>query len=187
MADDFLLILGIGFAFVFGIVIFTIVFFKLGGWPEFWYRVNDIPYFVEGIIKEDASTFKHIHKSEIIKGDPPMYSSHGNKRGTSSTNTLRYHGRPYWIYLADELNPVRMLDQSAPRISSSEVQAAFERKALADMHGIGQKGFPPILIFILVVGVIAIMVAGISAYFSYNAFCALNPHACGSVPGVKVG
>lgn len=183
---DFFLVLGIGLGVVFGVVIFTVVFFKLGGWPEFWYRVNDVQYFVEGVIEEDGTTGRNILKSEIIKGTPPMYSSHGKKRTIDPENTARYHGRPYWIYNIDDFNPIPIFHwERGPIISAGEVEAAFERKALQDMHDVGKKNsLSFILILIVIVGIAAIVIAGVSAYYSYNAFCALNPHACGTAPTV---
>lgn len=169
--------------------ILTVLWYKLGGWPEIWYRARGIPYFMHGIIEPDGTPSHQILKVEIIKGEnPPMYKDRGKSWAIDNENALRYHGRPYYINNFDDFLPIPMLhwERGPIKIDPKEINDAWDRSALRDMHGIGLKRpVPPILIFILAIAVIGILASAVAAYYSYNAFCGINPHACGQGPPIR--
>ena len=167
------------------LVIFAIVWRRLGGWPEAYYRIKRISYFTQKVIMADGSVTRFVHKMRIIRHQsPPSFDFSGRTWSVDAENQLRDNGRPSWVYNHDDLRPVPVLNWGEgkahidSKISPGLVFNAFHDKAIEEMHGLGQPKPKNIGLLLLVLIGIGILIAGVGLYYQYNVFCGLNPARC---------
>jgi len=179
---DLLILLQLG---TIPLIVFSIIWRKLGGWPEAWYRIKRIPYFTQKVIMADGSVRRFVHKMILIRHQSPATFDFSDRTwSVDYENQTRDNGRPSWVYNHDDLRPIPILnwgegkDHLESKISPGLIFSAFHDGTIQQMHGLGQPKPRSIgLLLVLLIG-LGIMLAAASLYFNYNVFCGLNPAKC---------
>ena len=167
----------------YAIFILFIIFRRLGGYPEGWWRIIRRDYFVHRIAQPDRTFTRHVHSlDEIEVQSPPMFVCGGKRFNTNDQRMARDTGRPCWFHLPNEMEPIPLFDwKTAPNLDPSLIQAAYDDDSIRQFKEIGNRfDWRPWLLIGFGL-LIVIIVAGASLYFSYDAHCALKPSSCGSV------
>lgn len=87
----------------------VVVFVRLGGWPEGYYRITKQRYFGFVIYDPDGTPIRRVKKmKDIIIKSPPHFESFKKTFYVHSPNAERFHGRPQWRYTADNSLPIPM-------------------------------------------------------------------------------
>jgi hypothetical protein len=178
MVDTIWLIyLGIS-PFILGILIV----YKLGGPREAKFRIFGIAYFAMTVFMPDGSeVFQILPYNLIQRHSPPSFSYNGKMRYIDNRNMGRHRGRPKWFYNWDDSTPLPIMHwNDGTKIDASLIDGAWNNKFLEDLSRLGQKGSPmfALLVVIVVVAVLALVVSGITAYFSHDVLCAIKPGSC---------
>ena len=166
---------------LFAFFIYRMIWNRLGGSPEAWYRIRKIPYFFHYTFGEDHSYDRCVHPWSIVEHhSPAMFTCKRGKYVVQDGAMARERGKPALYYNVNEAEPIQIFSwKKGGQIDPALVQSAFENKTVEEMHRLGQgTDMRPWLI--LGIGlIIAIVVAGVAAYYGYDAHCALKPAACG--------
>ena len=170
---------------IFPPAIFLLIWRRLGGWPEAWYRIKRIPYFVQVVFGPDGTPDRYVHAQSIIRRhSPPMFEFSGKLWGVDEENQARDTGRPCYYYNFDDLSPIPILHwKKGTKIDPALVRAAFKNDTIERMHVLGQKHSRSPWLLVGLAIVVLVVVAVIGAYYSYNTFCAVTPEKCGLPSG----
>lgn len=169
-----------------GVALAFRVWNMLGGWPEAWYRIRRISYFVDYIRGPDKRFRKHVFKAAIIQHHSPAMFAFG--RGSylvpdnEASNSAS--GAPLWFHNWDDSRPIPVtLGKDAEfreRMPPEVIRKGFESKVAADIHRHGapetHKTSWLILVAILV---LVVLIMGV-LYYDYNTYCATHPNQCGT-------
>src|SRR2546429_5167290 len=163
-------------------VLAILIIAKLGGPLEAYYRLSRIPYFAMTVFMPDGSeAFAVLRWTLIQKHSPPSFSYNGKMRQIDNKNMGRHHGRPKWFYNYDDLTALPILHwNEGNKIDPSLIDGAWNNKFLEDVSRLGQKSSPllALLFIVLSAAVLALVIAGVSTYFSHDVLCAVKPASC---------
>jgi hypothetical protein len=155
---------------------------RLGGWPEAWYRITHKPYFVAHIFGASGASERYVLPWDAIEHhSPAQFDLHGKKWTIDEDNTMRDTGRPAWYFVHGDTRalPIRHW-QDESKISPQVLYQAWKNKALQEMHGLGQKQ-PNWFLYAVLIVIVMIILVSVSAYYSYNAYCAVSKSCGGGV------
>ena len=146
-----------------------IIIGRLGGWPEGFWRLLRIKYFVFWIIDADNTLNRHVMIWKNLKTHSPTYFDFHDKRFyIDKSNTLRSKGRPAWAYLPDNAFPVPILTKDRDKILDPEkIQKAFRTHVVKEMFRLreltnkqNQRNYMKYLLYgVVFLGTIYILVA----------------------------
>lgn len=172
-----------------------IIFQRLGGYPEAWYRIRRVPYFIDYIRGPDKKYRRHVDQMSAINTSSGLSLwpfGEGAYNLPESEASLNVNGAPMWFHAWNEMRAIpQYMDtivgpdgkehmEYRPKIPPSVIKAAFKSQVAKDIHREeqpkeGPSGFKWYTVTALGVGII-IMVALL--YFEYNNYCGLHPAAC---------
>ncbi len=163
----------------------------LGGWPEAWYRISKVSYFVAWFIDPNKEPRREIYKfDDITEESPAGFDREGGGRhfiDEKGPAGLSSNGRLAMIFKWDEAEPIPVLDFKKGRDGwdPQVIRKAFSTKIAKDMHRVGEE--PPTRLSgrnftIVLVLAIVVTLGLVAAYYSYNTYCALAPARCGLFP-----
>ncbi len=104
------------FYIIFGLLVIEIVmaiplvvFVRLGGWPEGYYRIFKIRYFGFVVYDPDGTPIRRVKKMSKVKvKSPPHFEWNKKTFYLHNPNAERFHGRPQWRYTPDNSLPIPM-------------------------------------------------------------------------------
>jgi hypothetical protein len=186
MTDLFTIIIDVEIGLLF-LVGFYAVWRKLGGWPEAYYRIAQIPYFVQWVWGPTREPGRWVHKTEIIDTKKKSFRCNEKDWQLNEEAMGRDTGRPAWYYLYDETEPLPIFKfKEGAKMTPDMITAAYENDCIERVHRIGQgRRFPLVLMFMLAI-LIVIIIVMIGVYFNYNTYCAVTPEKCGTGGGVRI-
>ncbi|OLD04461.1 hypothetical protein AUG19_02285 [archaeon 13_1_20CM_2_54_9] len=175
---DIELIIGFEAVAFIGAVAFF-VWKKLGGWPEAHYRIWGIPWFRQVIFEEDGTPSSWILKTDRIHHSIPSFKNARGEWLIDPANDSRYHGRPsrYWNRGDARQIPIKTWTQPENRWDPELIKAAYDDDSIERARTIGHR-LPFPVFWVFAAAVVAIVVAGIAAYYSHDTYCALKPAMC---------
>ena len=161
------------------LLVFVIVWNKLGGWPEAHYRIWGVSWFRQVIFEEDGTAASHIIKTEKIHHSLPSFDNAGSNWTIDTENDARYHGRPSRYFNRGDSRqiPIKTWTKPGDRWDPELLKTAYDDDSIERARTIGRK-LPFPVIWIFAVAVIACVVAGVAAYYSHDTYCALKPLNC---------
>jgi len=172
---------------LFAIVGFFVIWKKLGGWPEAYYRIFRKEYFVQWVWGATREPGRWVHRTTIIDTKKNSFTNGGKDWQLSEEAMGRDTGRPAWYYLHDETEPINIFDfKKEGKMTPGLITAAYENDCIERVHRLGMKGGIPGWFWVLCVVAIVLVVVVVSTYFNYNTFCAVTPAKCSS-GGVRIG
>jgi len=174
---------------LFVLVIFTLIWKRLGGWPEAWYRIWRTSYFTFHPFGPDRSEGRFVLKMSDIntKTNPPSFTF-GEKVWHVNDDAMgRDTGRPAWYYHFEDTEPLPIFAwKKGSKLDPAMIAAAYENDCIERVHRIGRGRSVGMVFWVLLLVVIVIVIVAISAYYNYNTFCAVTPEKCGT-GGVRIG
>jgi hypothetical protein len=172
---------------IFALVGFFVIWKKLGGWPEAYYRIRRIEYFVQWVWGPTREPGRWVHKTTIIDTKKNSFR-YGDKDWQLKEDAMgRDTGRPAWYYLHDETEPLPLFEfKKGAKMTPDMITAAYENDCIERVHRIGMKGGVPGWFWVLLVVAVVVVIVAVSAYFNYNTYCAVKPSSCGT-GGVRIG
>jgi len=187
MADLFIAVVG-SEALLMLIAIVWAVWKWLGGWPEAHYRIWGIPYFRHVIFEPDGTPYAYILPQSRIHHSVPSFKNRGGEWLVDPENAGRYRGRPTYYHNRGDARAIPVFKWSRIRPDNAEaarwepidpelLKAAYDDDSIERARTLGRKlPFPPFYIF--AAAVVAVIVAGIAAYYAHDTYCALKPAMC---------
>jgi hypothetical protein len=170
------------------IVLFAIIWRKLGGWPEAWWRIRRKHYFLAHVFDASGEDNRYpILMSAIEHKSQAGFDLNGKRRLVDEDDMARDTGRPSLYYNYDDMRPIPIFrwEKGGKKWDPSLVGAAYENKSIEDMHRIGGRRMSQFQLIVLVLLVVIFLVAAAGVYFAYNDYCALTPARCGgSIPRI---
>ena len=164
------------------------IWHSLGGYPEAWYRISHVPYFVAWFFGPDNEPERKVFKYSIIQTHSPAGFDYAGGRyfiDEKGPSVAKSNGRMAWLYNWDESEPIPFKDwKHGSRWAPDLIRKAFRTVIVRDMHRLGEEAKVKTgmnIVKVVVFGVI-IAIGIISLYFSYNAFCGAHPNSCGGIP-----
>jgi hypothetical protein len=175
---DYTVIIGV-LTFAFAGAVWLLIFRLLGGWPEAHYRIWGISYFRQVIFEEDGTPIPHIIKTKKIHHSLPSFKNAGGEWNIDPDNDTRYHGRPsrYWNRGDSRQIPIKTWTKPEDRWDPKLIMSAYDDDSVERARGLGRK-LPLDPIWILALCAIAIVAAGIAAYYAHDTYCAVKPLSC---------
>lgn len=118
-----------------------IIFVKLGGWPEAFYRIFRVRYFAHIHYDPDREALRYLTRATEIKTHSPSYFDwKGARWYIDSLNTERYHGRPQWRYIGNNAFPVPAFTMTRQSVDAEAIRKAFNSKQLQDYLHARERG-----------------------------------------------
>jgi hypothetical protein len=115
------------------LIIPVMLFMRLGGWPEGFYRIFRIKYFAFWDIDSDNSLIPHVLHWRHLKTHSPTYFDYKGKRYyTDEFNTMRRNGRPAWMYKKNNAFPIPVNTMQRQSVDAEAIRKAFNSKQLQD-------------------------------------------------------
>ncbi len=109
------------------------VFMRLGGWPEGFYRIFRIKYFAFWLIDTDGALIPHILHWRHLKTHSPTYFDYkGHRYYTDTYNTMKRNGRSAWMYTTANAFPIPTISMKRQSVDSEAIRTAFNSKQLQD-------------------------------------------------------
>jgi len=171
-----------------------IIFQRLGGYPEAWFRIRRVPYLVDYIRGPDKKYRRHIEemaKIDTSSGLAMWHFGNGDYHLPESEASLNANGAPMWFHAWDEgraipqyMDTVVGPDGKAtlvfrPKVPPSILQAALKSKVAHDIHREEEapkvEGFKWATITLLIITIV-IMIGVL--YFEYSNHCGISPKSC---------
>jgi hypothetical protein len=191
MVDSGTVLTGVFYLFFIGFIIFQ----RLGGYPEAWYRIRRIPYFVDYIRGPDKKYRRHsepMAEMDTTGGIARWTLGKGQYHLPDSEASLSNNGAPMWFHQWDDARAVpqymdtivgadgRASLQFRPKIPPSLFAAGMKSKVAIDLHRDEKEpqkteGFKWITVTLLVIGIV-IMIGVL--YFEYSNHCGISPKSC---------
>jgi hypothetical protein len=163
------------------------LFRKAGGWPEGFYILFGIDYFQPYIIQANAKIRRYFVKmSQVRTHSAAMFTiGKGKDAGDYLMPTEddekfnNPHNAPAALYEYGDSRPIPIKNRSSEKVDPVLVHTAFNNDALEKLNDPSRR-HPKrvqtgVLVFLLFV---AILMAMLSAYYSYNAACAAHSAVC---------
>lgn len=179
-----------------GIFLVPIILFqRLGGWPEAWWRISKKPYFVAYIRGPDKRYRKHpdlLANVNTESGLSMWTFGNGAYNLAESEAALSVNGVPMWFFQWNETRAIpQYMDQVVgpdgkprlefrPKIPPSVIKAAFKSQVAKDIHREEQptEGPSGFKWYTVVALGILVLITFATLYFSWNAYCGNHPTAC---------
>jgi len=150
MTDSSLIFVFIGIQiFVLLLTFPLILFMKLGGWPEGFYRIFRVKYFSPIFIDSENTPRRFPLKSSIIKtGDPnlpPYFEYKGFSNGVGryyldKVNQTKHNGRMSQYYYPDNPFPIPLLTLAHnPMISAESLEKMYNDETVLDFLKVGKE------------------------------------------------
>lgn len=191
MVDTSTATTGLFYAFFIGFIIFQ----RLGGYPEAWYRIRRIPYFVDYIRGPDKKYRRHVEQMAKIATDAGISLWHfgvGDYHLPDGEASLNTNGAPMWFHAWDEARAIpQYMDSEVgpdgkprrvfrPKVPPSILAAGMKTKVARDIHRDeeepkGPEGFKFLTIALLGIMIVVMVVV---LYFEYSNHCGLSPKSC---------
>jgi len=126
-----------------------ILFVKLGGWPEGFFRIFRVKYFSPIFIDSENTPRRFPLRSSIIKtGDPnlpPYFEYKGFSNGVGryyldKMNQTKHNGRMSQYYYPDNPFPIPLLTLSHnPMISAESLEKMYNDESILDFLKVGKE------------------------------------------------
>lgn len=191
MVDTGTALTGIFYLFFIGFIIFQ----RLGGYPEAWYRIRRLPYFVDYIRGPDKKYRRHVEEMAKIDTESGISLWHfgvGDYHLPDAEASLNVNGAPMWFHAWDEARAIpQYMDTEVgkdgkarlvfrPKVPPSILAAGMKTKVARDIHRDeeaekGPEGFKWSTTILLLLGIVVMVTV---LYFEYNNYCGLHPHNC---------
>lgn len=173
--DDYTTILNLSFL---PLLIFFRVWYSLGGWPEAWYRLRRVDYFVQFIREASGKITRHVHKwDKIRRNSPAMFSFKGGDWLVDEDLQSRSNGRPAWFYNYNDARPIPMgVDKL--RCDPVLIQKGFRNKTIGDIHRTGEDKKPKDKLWLAIILIALVGMTIYSVYLGYNIYCGQAPARC---------
>jgi len=150
MTDSSLIFVFIGIQIFVLILTFPLILFmKLGGWPEGFFRIFRVKYFSPIFIDSENTPRRFPLRSSIIKtGDPnlpPYFEYKGFSNGVGryyldKMNQTKHNGRMSQYYYPDNPFPIPMLTLSHnPMISAESLEKMYNDESILDFLKVGKE------------------------------------------------
>ena len=150
MTDSSLIFVFIGIQiFVLLLTFPLILFMKLGGWPEGFYRIFRVKYFSPIFIDSENTPRRFPLRSSIIKtGDPnlpPYFEYKGFSNGVGryyldKMNQTKHNGRMSQYYYPDNPFPIPLLTLAHnPMISAESLEKMYHDESILDFLKVGKE------------------------------------------------
>ncbi len=150
MTDSSLIFIIIGFQLIVLTLTFPMVLFiKLGGWPEGFFRIFRVKYFSPIFIDSENTPRRFPLRSSIIKtGDPnlpPYFEYKGFSNGVGryyldKMNQTKHNGRMSQYYYPDNPFPIPLLTLSHnPMISAESLEKMYNDESILDFLKVGKE------------------------------------------------
>ncbi len=150
MTDSSLIFIIIGFQlFVLALTFPMVLFIKLGGWPEGFFRIFRVKYFSPIFIDAENTPRRFPLRSSIIKtGDPNLppyfeYKGFSNAVGRyylDKMNQTKHNGRMSQYYYPDNPFPIPLLTLSHnPMISAESLEKMYHDESILDFLKVGKE------------------------------------------------
>src|SRR6266849_5791566 len=101
MVDTGTILTGVFYLFFIGFIIFQ----RLGGYPEAWYRITRHPYFIDYLRGPDKKYRRHVEemvKMDTTGGIARWTLGQGQYHLPDSEASLSSNGAPMWFHAWDE-------------------------------------------------------------------------------------
>lgn len=164
---------------------------RAGGWPIAWYRIRGVNYLQAYIIGATTKVERPtIRFDRLEQHTPPSFKWQGGDYvlGDNDHKFANPYGAPAYLYNFDDSRPLPIMktpiddkNNPLPKMDPLLVRAGYHNGNLEKLHGLTEKGHvarDSVVVLLLVVGVMA---AILSAWYSYNATCAVHSIACAGV------
>lgn len=112
------------------------IFVRLGGWPEGYYRIARIKYFVYFILDPDNTPIRFVSKMNNMKVKSPMHFNHsGNTYYPDKQNTCRSKGRPAWYFQRDQSVAIPIVTGNRdPLLNPITINKAYRIDVLGNLN-----------------------------------------------------
>ena len=150
MTDSSLIFIIIGFQLiVLTLTLPMVLFIKLGGWPEGFFRIFRVKYFSPIFIDSENTPRRFPLRSSIIKtGDPnlpPYFEYKGFSNGVGryyldKMNQTKHNGRMSQYYYPDNPFPIPLLTLAHnPMISAESLEKMYHDESILDFLKVGKE------------------------------------------------
>jgi hypothetical protein len=190
MVDSGTVLTGVFYLFFITFIIFQ----RLGGYPEAWYRITRKPYFIDYIRGPDKKYRRHVEemtKIDTSSGIAMWNLGKGFYHLPESEASLSSNGASMHFHSWDEARAIpqymdtvvgpdgRASLQFRPKVPPAILAAALKSKVARDIHREEElskpEGFKWATITLLIIGIV-IMIGVL--YFEYSNHCGISPKSC---------
>ena len=141
MTDVFTLIIYSEVGMLFFVAVFA-VFSRLGGWPEAYYRIFRIDYFLHHVFGPDRTDGRWVFKmNRIDTATKPATLTAGGKTWQLNEEAMgRDTGRPSWWHNYDETEALPIFDfKKDGKMEPGLIAAAYENDCIERVHRLGSR------------------------------------------------